>query len=113
MSRAILIVDDDVELCLLMKDFFAQQGFMTESAHDGHTGLLLALDGRFDLVILDAMLPVLDGFELLRRLRKESAIPVIMLTARTAQQDRVKGLDSGADDYLPKPFGPEELAARV
>ncbi len=113
MSKAILIVDDDVELCSLMKDFFAQQGFRTECAHDGHTGLLRALEGRFDLVILDAMLPVLDGFELLRRLRKQSGIPVIMLTARTAQNDKIKGLDAGADDYLPKPFGPEELAARV
>jgi two-component system response regulator CpxR len=113
MSKAILIVDDDIELCSLMKDFFAQQGFHTECAHDGHNGLLRALEGRFDIVILDAMLPVLDGFELLRRLRRQSAIPVIMLTARTAQHDRIKGLDAGADDYLPKPFGPEELAARV
>jgi two-component system response regulator CpxR len=113
MSKAILIVDDDVELCFLMKDFFAQQGFHTECVHDGHSGLLRAIEGKFDLVILDAMLPVLDGFELLRTLRKQSAIPVIMLTARTAQNDRIKGLDAGADDYLPKPFGPEELAARV
>jgi len=113
MPKTILIVDDDVELCALMKDFFAQQGFHTECAYDGHAGLLRALEGKFDLVILDAMLPVLDGFEVLRRLRKQSAIPVIMLTARTAQRDRIEGLDAGADDYLPKPFGPEELAARV
>jgi CheY-like chemotaxis protein len=85
-SKAILIVDDDVELYSLMKDFFAQQGFRSECAHDGHTGLLRALEAGFDLVILDAMLPVLDGFELLRRLRKQSGIPVIMLTARTAQK---------------------------
>jgi two-component system, OmpR family, response regulator CpxR len=113
MSKTILIVDDDVELCSLMKDFFAQQGFRTVCAHDGQAGLVRALEGGFDLLILDAMLPVLDGFELLRLLRKQSAIPVIMLTARTAQHDRIKGLDAGADDYLPKPFGPEELAARV
>jgi two-component system, OmpR family, response regulator CpxR len=113
MSKTIFIVDDDVELCSLMKDFFAQQGFRTECAHDGQAGLVRALEGGFDLLILDAMLPVLDGFELLRLLRKQSAIPVIMLTARTAQHDRIKGLDAGADDYLPKPFGPEELAAHV
>jgi two-component system, OmpR family, response regulator CpxR len=90
MSKTILIVDDDVELCSLMKDFFAQQGFRTECAYDGQTGLVRALEGAFDDVILDAMLPVLDGFEVLRLLRKQSAIPVIMLTARTAQHDRIK-----------------------
>lgn len=99
MSKTILIVDDDVELCSLMKDFFAQQGFRTECAHDGQAGLVRSLEGGFDLLILDAMLPVLDGFELLRLLRKQSAIPVIMLTARTAQHDRIKGLDAGADDH--------------
>src|SRR2546428_3357612 len=113
MFKTILIVDDDVELCSLMRDFFAGQGFRTESAHDGQVGLVRALEGGFDLVILDVMLPVLSGFELLRLLRKKSAIPVIMLTARTDQHDRIKGLDAGADDYLPKPFGPEELAARI
>src|SRR5207244_1062212 len=102
MTKSILLVDDDTELCSLMTDFFAQQGIRAESAHDGHTGLSRALEGSFDVVILDAMLPVLNGFELLRLLRKQSAIPVIMLTARTTQQDRIAGLDAGADDYLPK-----------
>ncbi len=81
--------------------------------HDGRTGLARALEGAFDLIILDVMLPVLDGFELLRQLRKRIATPVIMLTARTSQNDRIAGLNSGADDYLPKPFGPEELLARI
>lgn len=111
--RSILIVDDDTELCSLMKDFLLPQGFRLESVHDGRQGLARALEGDFDLVILDVMLPVLSGFEVLRMIRKRSAIPVIMLTARTAQEDRITGLNTGADDYLPKPFGPEELAARI
>jgi len=96
-----------------MKDYFSQQGFAVEPVHDGRGGLGRALDGGFDLIILDVMLPVLDGFEVLRQLRKRSNTPVIMLTARTAQNDRVAGLNAGADDYLPKPFGPEELLARI
>jgi two-component system response regulator CpxR len=96
-----------------MRDYFAQHGFEAEAVHDGRTGLARALEGRFDLVILDAMLPVLDGFEVLRQLRKRSSVPVIMLTARTSRPDRVEGLNAGADDYLPKPFGPEELLARM
>jgi two-component system response regulator CpxR len=112
-AKSILLIDDDEELCALMTDFFARHGFHIESAHDGSAGLALAFDKRFDLIILDIMLPVLDGFELLTQIRKRSTIPVIMLTARTAQSDRVAGLDSGADDYLPKPFGPEELLARI
>ena len=96
-----------------MTDYFGQHGFDVESAHDGRTGLARALDGSFDLIILDVMLPILDGFELLRQLRKRSATPVIMLTARISQADRVDGLNAGADDYLPKPFGPEELLARM
>jgi two-component system, OmpR family, response regulator CpxR len=112
-AKSILLVEDDLELCLLMKDYFSQQGFRIDAVHDGGAGLARSLDGGFDLIILDAMLPVLDGFELLRQLRKRHTTPVIMLTARTSQADRVAGLDAGADDYLPKPFGPEELLARI
>ena len=111
--KSILLVEDDTELTSLMTDYFAQHGFQVEAAHDGRTGLARALEGAFDLIILDVMLPVLDGFELLRQLRKRSATPVIMLTARIGQSDRIAGLNSGADDYLPKPFGPEELLARI
>jgi two-component system response regulator CpxR len=96
-----------------MCDYFAEQGFRIETAHDGREGLARSLDREYDLIILDVMLPGLDGFEVLRQLRKRSATPVIMLTARTAEADRVAGLNSGADDYLPKPFGPEELLARI
>jgi two-component system response regulator CpxR len=96
-----------------MIDFLSPLGFRLEAVHDGRQGLARALEGDFDLVILDVMLPVLGGFELLRMIRKRSAIPVIMLTARTAQEDRITGLNIGADDYLPKPFGPEELLARM
>jgi two-component system, OmpR family, response regulator CpxR len=112
-ETTILLVDDDAELCALMTDFFGGHGIRVESVHDGGRGLARALEGSFDLILLDVMLPALDGFELLRQIRKRSGIPVIMLTARTAQSDRVAGLDAGADDYLPKPFGPEELLARI
>lgn len=106
-------MDDDTDLCALMADFFSQHEFGIEAEHDGPRGLARALEGQYDLVILDVMLPVLDGFELLKQIRRRSSVPVIMLTARTAQTDRIAGLNAGADDYLPKPFGPEELLARI
>src|ERR1700761_6569901 len=106
-THSILLIEDDAELCSLMRDYFAEQGFRIETAHDGREGLSHSLDSEYDLIILDVMLPGIDGFEVLRQLRKRSATPVIMLTARTAEADRVAGLNSGADDYLPKPFGPE------
>ncbi len=109
----ILLVDDDVELCALVSDFLSQNGFRPESVHDGRTGLKRGMEGGFDLIILDVMLPVLEGFDVLRQLRKHSSVPVIMLTARTQQVDRITGLDAGADDYLPKPFEPEELVSRI
>lgn len=112
-SKSILLIEDDKELCAMMADYFGCNGFNVELAHDGRTGLALAMKNASDLIILDVMLPVLDGFEVLRQIRKQSAIPVIVLTARAAQGDRIAGLDSGADDYLPKPFEPEELLARV
>jgi len=114
-QKSVLLIEDDTDLCLLMTDYFAQYGFRVESAHDGRSGLARALEGSFDLIILDVMLPVLDGFEVLRQLRKRLATPVIMLTARTAQPDRVAGLNAGADDYLPKPSSRETVrpAARA
>jgi two-component system response regulator CpxR len=96
-----------------MADYFAPHGFALEAAYNGRDALRRALEGGFDLLILDVMMPVLDGFEVLRQIRRRSAVPVIMLTARTSQADRVDGLNSGADDYLPKPFAPEELLARI
>lgn len=109
----ILLVDDDVTLCSLMADFFKENEIELELAHDGGRGLAKALEMRHELVILDVMLPVLDGFEVLRQIRRRSQVPIIMLTARTDEQDRVFGLEAGADDYLPKPFRPRELLARI
>src|SRR5258707_8446191 len=96
-----------------MADFFSEHGFSLEAVHDGRSGLARALEGGFDVIILDVMLPVLDGFEVLAQMRRRTSVPVIMLTARIEQADRIAGLDAGADDYLPKPFGPEELLARI
>jgi len=110
---SVLLVDDDDELCELMREFFERRGVDLETAHDGRRGLARALSGEHELLLLDVMMPGLDGFELLRLVRRQSQVPVIMLTARTAQADRIAGLDAGADDYLPKPFGPEELLARM
>ncbi|MFC5863320.1 response regulator transcription factor [Acidicapsa dinghuensis] len=110
---ALLLVDDDAELCKLMKEYFTRAGHSMECVYDGRSGLAAALSGKHDLVILDGMLPALDGLEVLRQLRKRSSVPVIMLTARTQGKDRIAGLDSGADDYLPKPFLPDELFARI
>jgi two-component system, OmpR family, response regulator CpxR len=112
-SNSFLLIDDDEELCALMRDFFHEQGYHLESVHDGRTGLSRALEARHSVVLLDWMLPLLDGLEVLRQIRRRSSIPVILLTARSGQQDRVAGLNSGADDYLAKPFGPEELLARI
>jgi two-component system, OmpR family, response regulator CpxR len=110
---SILVIDDDVRLCQLIAEFFSGTGYSIQAVHDGPGGLARAVDGGFDLILLDVMLPGIDGFELLTQLRRRSATPVIMLTARGAQQDRIAGLNSGADDYLVKPFGPEELGARI
>jgi len=109
----ILLVDDDVELCELVGEFLGGEGLSVEVAYDGRTGLEKALTGAFDLVVLDVMMPQLGGFEVLRRLRETSQVPVVMLTARGEEVDRIVGLEMGADDYLPKPFNPRELAARV
>jgi DNA-binding response OmpR family regulator len=110
---SILLVDDDFELCELLEEFFARRNIRLETVNDGRRGLARALAGGHDLLLLDVMMPGLDGFELLRLVRRQSQVPVIMLTARTTLADRVAGLDAGADDYLPKPFGTEELMARI
>jgi len=112
-SRAILLVDDDEGLCELVQEFLGREGYDVTSMHDGASGLGAALEGGFALVILDVMLPVLDGFAVLRQLRRQSNVPVIMLTARAAEQDRISGLGEGADDYLVKPFAAGELLARI
>lgn len=109
----ILMVDDDVELCQMMVEFLGQHGFRVSTLHDGRSGLGAALKTKWDLVILDVMLPVIDGFDVLRQMRRRTQVPVIMLTARAEARDRVAGLDEGADDYLVKPFAASELLARI
>jgi two-component system response regulator CpxR len=109
----ILIVDDDEELCELVSEYLSVEGFETETAHDGESGLERALSGEFDLITLDVMLPKKNGFDVLRDLRSTSKIPVLMLTARGDDMERIVGLEIGADDYLPKPFNPRELVARL
>jgi len=109
----ILIVDDDVELCGLVTEYLKGEGFQVEAAHNGERGLQRASSGEHVLVVLDVMLPGINGFEVLRRIRKTSQIPVLLLTARGEDVDRIVGLEIGADDYLPKPFNPRELLARI
>jgi two-component system response regulator CpxR len=109
----LLLIDDDVELCSLLSEFLEREGFQVACEHEGRRGLEHALSGGVDLVLLDVMLPGLDGFEILRELRRKSAVPVLMLTARGEDVDRIVGLELGADDYLPKPFNPRELTARI
>jgi two-component system response regulator CpxR len=109
----ILVIDDDVGLCELLTDYLVSEGFEVESAHDGETGLEAACEGAHDLVVLDVMLPGMNGFEVLRHLRSRSDTPVVMLTARGETVDRIVGLEIGADDYLAKPFNPRELVARM
>jgi CheY-like chemotaxis protein len=98
---SILLAEDDEELSSMMRQFFARSGFIAESVNNGRDAIRKALEPGFDLVILDVMMPILDGFEVLHQIRKRSAIPVIMLTAGTSQPDRIDGLNTGADDYLP------------
>jgi two-component system response regulator CpxR len=109
----ILIIDDDEELCELVSEYLGAEGFAVESVNDGEAGLKRARSGDYDLAILDVMMPKMDGFEVLRGLREDSTIPVIMLTARGDDTERIVGLEAGADDYLPKPFNPRELVARL
>lgn len=109
----ILIIDDDMGLCDLLTEYLSAEGFSVEAVYDGEEGEKRALSGGHDLVVLDVMLPRVNGFELLRRLRAGSSVPVLMLTARGDDVDRIVGLEMGADDYLPKPFNSRELVARI
>jgi two-component system response regulator CpxR len=109
----ILLIDDDVELCSMLTEYMGRYGFRITAVHRGDSGLKTALEKHFALVLLDVMLPGLDGFEVLRRIRAVSEINVLLLTARGEDVDRIVGLEIGADDYLSKPFNPRELLARV
>src|SRR5215469_11311867 len=109
----ILLIDDDVELCSSLSRLLAMEGFNVTSAHEAGSGVRRALQERYELIILDVMLPDGDGRVVLRKLRMSSQVPVIMLTARGDEADRIVGLEGGADDYLPKPFNPRELIARL
>jgi len=109
----ILVIDDDNELCELLIDYLVPEGFEVEAVSNSANGIERALSGDHALVVLDVMLPDISGFEVLRRIRAASLIPVIMLTARGEEVDRIVGLEMGADDYLPKPFNPRELVARL
>ena len=113
MPRTILIIDDDRELCDLVGELLRGEGFEVDAHHSGEGAIELAASGRYELVILDVMLPGQNGFEILRGLRRQSAVPVILLTARGEDVDRIVGLEIGADDYLPKPFNSRELTARI
>lgn len=113
MAERILLVEDEEKLARMVELELQYEGYEVEKAFDGRSGLDMALSGRFDLVLLDIMLPQLSGMEVLRRLRRESQMPVIMLTARDTVVDKVSGLDMGADDYITKPFAIEELLARI
>ncbi|MEL0640170.1 response regulator [Pseudoalteromonas aliena] len=109
----LLMIDDDTGLCELLSEYLTAQGFEIQSVHDGEQGLKLAQANDYALILLDVMLPTLDGFEVLKQLRQTKLTPVIMLTAKGEDFDRIFGLELGADDYIPKPFNHRELLARV
>jgi DNA-binding response OmpR family regulator len=109
----VLLIDDDVELVEMLKEYLEQDGFAVHAVHDGATGLNEAAAGRYDIAVLDVMMPQMNGVETLRRLRAVSRLPVLMLTAKGDESDRILGLELGADDYVPKPCAPREISARV
>ncbi len=109
----LLLIDDDLELTELLTEFLSAEGFAIETANDGEAGAKKATESSYALIVLDVMLPGLNGFEVLRRIRAANRTPVLMLTARGDDVDRIVGLELGADDYLPKPFNPRELVARI
>ena len=113
MAQTILIVEDEVRIVKLVRDYLERAGYDVLVAYDGETALTLARPEQPDLIILDLMLPGVDGLDVCRRLRQESGVPIIMLTARVEEADRIVGLELGADDYVTKPFSPRELVARV
>jgi len=110
---SVLIVDDDIKLTKLLKNYFEKEDFLTFLAHDGEQALQRVWSQKPDIIVLDLMLPDLDGWEVCRRIRKESDVPIIMLTARDEESDRLIGLEIGADDYVTKPFSPREVVARA
>src|SRR4030043_2198101 len=112
-SKRILVVDDDTKTAELVKLFLNRDGYRVLTAYDGAEALRLARESHPDLIVLDLMLPGMDGLEVCRTLRDESDVPIVMLTARTTDDDKLTGLGLGADDYVSKPFSPRELAARV
>jgi|TARA_B100000678_G_scaffold291308_1_gene307531 two-component system response regulator CpxR len=112
-EKKILVIDDDAELCELVSEYLESEGFEIDTEGSGDHGADRALESDYDLIILDVMLPGINGFEALRRIRSQSNVPVLMLTARGDDVDRIVGLEIGADDYLPKPFNPRELVARI
>ena len=109
----VLLIDDDVELCSMLTEYLGKNGFRVKTVHRGDTGLRAAQQRPWALILLDVMLPGMDGFEVLKRIRAESYVSVLLLTARGEDVDRIVGLEIGADDYLPKPFNPRELLARM
>ncbi len=113
MASRLLIIDDDTRLSAMLADYLGTNGFVVDQAATGEAGLVALKSARPDAVVLDLMLPDMDGLEVCRRMRAESAVPVLMLTARGEETDRIVGLELGADDYLPKPFNPRELLARL
>lgn len=113
MATNVLLVDDDTELCSMQKEYLSAEGFTVSAVHDGESGVAEALSGKYAIIVLDVMMPRLGGVDALRRIRAQSRIPVIMLTARGDDIDRVLGLELGADDYVPKPCTPRELVARI
>src|SRR3954469_16544081 len=113
MNTRLLIVDDDAKLCRLIRDYLEPLGYDVDAVHDGKAGLELAASGDYTAVLLDVMLPGLNGLEVLQGLRKVSSVPVLMLTALGDESDRIAGLELGADDYLPKTFSSRELLARL
>jgi two-component system, OmpR family, response regulator len=113
MSAQVLLADDDVELAGMLKEYLEREGFGVATVHDGEAAARLALSGGYQIVVLDVMMPKIDGIEALRQIRQTSRVPVVMLTARGDDIDRIVGLELGADDYVPKPCTPRELVARL
>ena len=113
MSAQVLLADDDVELAGMLKEYLEREGFGVATVHDGEAAARLALSGGYQIVVLDVMMPKVDGIEALRQIRQTSRVPVVMLTARGDDIDRIVGLELGADDYVPKPCTPRELVARL
>ena len=112
-SEKLLLIDDDTELCALLEEYLTDEGFGIDTCHHGIEGADMARSGDYALIVLDVMLPGANGFEVLQKIRKQSEVPVVMLTARSDEVDRIVGLEIGADDYLGKPFNPRELVARI